>query len=512
MATNKKNAVINIFFQSSSIIYLVFIGIVLVPMYLKYIPVDLYGYWLASGNIIGWIGAFDPGVASVIQQRIGVSLGTKDYHKIGQYIGSSILISMAVLVILSLLLLIIYFNIFDWLGLKNIDYTVKLQITLIYAGIGTLLSLQSFGFAGINYGLQLFKEVGILSVFSNLTSIIFTFILLPAFGIKALGLAMLLRGIIDLFGNIGILWIFLKKETVPIQFSKNHTKSLFGDVAFNFFSKFGNLLSNNSQSFFITKFITPEAAVIFRFTKTIPEVSKNLIARPAAAIMPIFSKYLGQNPPIEDVKSKISQMIYYTFWSSGLVLIGFVLLNKIFIYLWVGDTFYAGNVTNILIVLWVIASTFTNNLSYTVFALGDLRRNNLVLFIDSILFIILTILLMPKLGILGIALALVISHSIISLIYYPWRLQKYIHFSRNEVKKIFKEVGYICITIAIIYIIAYKIDFLPSSWYGFIVYTIICIICYIISLYLISKEFKLEMNRSLNNLSTFLNKRNSKKF
>lgn len=497
MASNKKNAIVNTLFQSSSIIYLIFIGIVLVPMYLKYIPVILYGYWLASGNIISWMGAFDPGVSSVIQQRIAVSFGAKDYRKVGQYIGSSIIISISILVVLFLILAVIYHFIFDWLGINNFDYREKLQATIIYAGIGTLFSLQSFGFSGINYGLQLFKTVGILSTFTNLAGIIATFLLLPAFGIKALGIAMFLRGTIDLSGNIVILCVFLKKEPIPIQFSKNHTKNLFGDVSFNFFSKLGNLLSDNSQSFFITKFITPEAAVIFRFTKTIPEVSKNLIAKPAAAIMPIFSKYLGQKPDIEDIKSKISQMIYYTFWSSGLVLIGFVLLNKLFINLWIGATFYAGNITNFLIVLWVIASTFTNNLSYTVFALGDLRRNNLVLLADSILFIILTILLMPKLGILGIALALLLSHSIISLIYYPWRLQKYIHFSRNEVKKIFKEVGYICITIAIIYIIAYKIDFLPISWYGFIGYTIICIICYIISLYLISKQFKLEMNRAL---------------
>lgn len=506
MISNKKNAIINTIFQLSSIIYLVFIGIILVPMYLKYIPVDLYGYWLASGNIIAWIGAFDPGVSTVMQQRIGVSLGANDLKKIGEYIGSGTLISLAIMIILAIALLVIYHYIFVWLGLKNIEYQEKLSYTLIYAGIGTLFSLQSYGFAGINYGLQLFKPVGFLNVSTNIAGIIATFLLLPSIGLKAIGLAMLLRGFIDLAGNIIILLLFLKKSQVPIRFSKNDIKKLFGDISFNFFARVGNLLTENSQSFFIAKYITPESAVIFRFTKTIPEVSKIFIARPAAAIMPVLSKYLGQNPDTKDVKSKVSRMIYYTIWSTGLVFIGFALLNKSFIDLWVGDKFYAGDITNILIVLWVIFSSITNNLSYIVFALGDLRRNNLVIFIQSILFVIMMIFMIKPYGIMGIALALLISQTLISLIYYPWRLQKYLKFSKNETNVFIKEVASISLIIAAIYFSAIKIDFVPISWYGFIGYTIICTISYFIILILFSRNLKIEMDQLKTNFRLFKGK------
>jgi O-antigen/teichoic acid export membrane protein len=429
----------------------------------------------------------------VIQQRVGVSIGAKDFNKIGRYIGSSILISLTILLILSIALIVLYHYIFDWLNINDYNYEAKLKDTLIYAGIGTLMTLQSFGFAGINYGLQLFKSSGLVSVCSNVIGILFTFLLLPVYGVKALGLAMLIRGLIDLIGHITIFWLYLKKVNLKLYFSLKETKSLFGDVSFNFFAKFGSILTDNSQSFFITKYIMPEAAVIFRFTKTIPEISKLFISRPAAAIMPIFSNYLGQKPAIEDVRFKVIKMINYTIWICGLVMIGFVLLNKYFIDLWIGYKFYAGNMTNFIIVLWVVFSSITNNLSYTVFALGDFRRNNMVIFFQSILFVVLMVLFIKPLEILGIALALLVSQSLISSIYYPWKLNQYLKFSRSEMMTIAKEIVIASITIVLLYIATYKINFSPKSWHEFIGYTIACSIFYFICLYFISQNFKMEI-------------------
>lgn len=505
MESNKKNAVVNTLFRLSYIIYIVAIGIVLVPMYLKYIPVELYGYWLASGNIMIWIADFAP-VAAVMQQRIGVSVGAKDYKSIGQYIGTSMIMSGLIFFVLLLILILFYHLVFTWLGISNENYREQLRYALIYGGIGILMTLLSFGFSGINYGLQLFRTVGFLSMGTNLVCIVAIFLLLPHYGIKAFGLAMLLRGCIDLSGHILILLSFIRKKTIAIEFSKQVTKKLFGDVSFNFFARVGNLLGKNSQLFFITKFITPEAAVIFKFTKTIPEISKVFITLPAEAIMPVFSKYLGQKPSLEDVRSKISKMIFYSVWSMGLILLGFVLLNEIFINLWVGPAFYAGHATNIMIVLWVVMSLITNNLMYTVFALGDLRKNNMVVFIQSIFFVGLMLALIRPFGIFGIALAMVLSESLISLVYYPWSLQKYVQFDKKQINGFIKELLHVVLTISFIYLIATKINYSPGSWYGFAGYLGICVVAYLSGLIVSSRAFRNELKSLHLNFKLLINK------
>lgn len=492
MSSNKRNAVVNVVLRSSSIIYLLVLGIALVPLYLEYIPVELYGYWLASGNIIAWIGDFTP-VSAVMQQRVGVSFGIKDYNAIGKYIGTSLIISALILIVVSFALFGFYQLIFDWLDINNREYRSQLGYALAYAGIGLLLTMLSFGFSGINYGLQLFKSVGFLNLGINIVCIAATFLLLPDYGVQIFGITLLLRGFLDLICNIIILKRFLKKQKISVEFSKGVTKSLIGDISFNFVARIGNIVSKNSQLFFITKFVSPQSAVIFKITKTIPEISKYFIAMPAESILPVFSKYLGQKPSTTDVKSKVSMMIFYSTWAAGLVFIGFVLLNKIFIDLWVSDSFYAGDITNTLIVFWVVVSLLTNNLMYTVFALGDLRKNNAVLFFQSIILLALMLLLIKPLGIVGIALALVLAETIISLVYYPWSLQKYLQFNKQEVYRFFKELLYVGVTISLLYLLAYKIAFFPSSWHGFIGYVALCVLCYFVVLYLISQRFQSEL-------------------
>lgn len=48
------------------------VGIILVPIYLVYIPKDLYGYWLATGNILTIISLLDPGIGGVVTQKFHI--------------------------------------------------------------------------------------------------------------------------------------------------------------------------------------------------------------------------------------------------------------------------------------------------------------------------------------------------------------------------------------------------------------------------------------------------------
>jgi hypothetical protein len=44
-------------------------GIVLVPLYLKYIDFKLYGAWLATGNVAAWLLLADAGFSDILRQR-----------------------------------------------------------------------------------------------------------------------------------------------------------------------------------------------------------------------------------------------------------------------------------------------------------------------------------------------------------------------------------------------------------------------------------------------------------
>ena len=89
-----------LFFQYLTIPLGMVSGIVLVPMYLKYIPQDVYGAWLATGNVLAWLTISDPGLSGVLRQRIAASYGRGDVTSIGEIISSGLMITCGVTAVL----------------------------------------------------------------------------------------------------------------------------------------------------------------------------------------------------------------------------------------------------------------------------------------------------------------------------------------------------------------------------------------------------------------------------
>ena len=69
-------------------------GLFMVPLYLRFIPLDVYGVWLASGNLLAWIAIMDPGFTTVLQQQISRYYGEKEISTVRALIGSGLIGSL----------------------------------------------------------------------------------------------------------------------------------------------------------------------------------------------------------------------------------------------------------------------------------------------------------------------------------------------------------------------------------------------------------------------------------
>ena len=121
-------------------------GLLLVPLYLNYIPIEIYGAWLASGNILAWISTIDPGLTIVMQQQVSTYYGKVELEQVGKIIASGLMLSSVVLILaLSFGFFSSYFLI-DILNLSSdIDNSIILE-AFIYAFIGASLMLFSFSY------------------------------------------------------------------------------------------------------------------------------------------------------------------------------------------------------------------------------------------------------------------------------------------------------------------------------------------------------------------------------
>jgi len=81
MAGRRKTTLINMAFGYVQFAISIITGIVLVPVYLKYISVYLYGAWLTTGSVVILLTIFDPGVASLLMQNTASEYGKNNFKK-----------------------------------------------------------------------------------------------------------------------------------------------------------------------------------------------------------------------------------------------------------------------------------------------------------------------------------------------------------------------------------------------------------------------------------------------
>jgi O-antigen/teichoic acid export membrane protein len=94
-----------------------------------------------------------------------------------------------------------------------------------------------------------------------------------------------------------------------------------------------------------------------------------------------------------------------------------LLWNRSFLYLWVGENYYAGSLANLLIVLVMTQTTFIRSDAYLIDATLRLRERVLIAALAAVFSIALSILLTPSLGIIGLCLGLLVGRLVQTLSY-----------------------------------------------------------------------------------------------
>lgn len=462
----------------------------MVPLYLKYIPRDVYGYWLATGNIIAWIALIDPGYSQVIQQKVAFHYGSGEKKLLGQYAYLGIILNLFIICFILLVGLIIYFffnNIFP-----NIDNSINLSLQKAfgYTLIGTVLMLSYYIIGTINYGLQSSLGIGIITTIGNFGGLAANiYFLINGYGVISFGIASIIRGALYLFLSLLYMKWRFSLENISLSYNKSLLKDFLGLIGFNFLGKLGNTLSQQLNSFVIAKSISPIEVTTLKFSQSVPDLSKLFFIRPASALMPSITHLAGEGAN-DRIQIVLLRFLNYLIWASGLALMGFILFNKAFITLWVGASFYGGDLLNLLIVFLLFLTLFTYSFSNIVFALGNIKKNSLVQFSQALIYIPLLLLGSKFFGLEGVVIAAIIAELSIAGWYYPLTFFKKIRVGSQVIKKVIIElIKVVCV--ATILILFYKPEI--NSWFKLIVNISVAVIIYFTSLIVISKNFRNEV-------------------
>jgi len=407
-------------------------GVVLVPLYLRFIPLDLYGAWLATGNILAWLTVIDPGLSTVLQQRAGVAYGKGNVTELCALLTGGVLLSGAI----SLLVLVtgLFSSRFlgDWLNLNTtLDIRVVEQAFAL-AAVGSALMIFSYGLTAFNQGLQSSLGIGLVFVITMISSLVLTVVLLyQGVGLLALPIGMVVRGVGLTLGNAGyLLWRFVG-EKMRYRFSVQGTATLARLLSFTFLGRGAEVVTTNMDALVLTRYLGPEMAPVFVLTRKAPDMSRMFLERPAVAFMPAVSSMVGAGD-MDRARAVLLRLLRMILWMLGLISGGFLVFNSDFVALWVGPGLFAGWGINLFIVLTLMVTAVTNVLSSLCFSLGNIRGNSIVSLAQGLITVPLMVLGAKKWGMLGVAVAPLLAIFAVSAWYYPHVFSRLLKLERAD--------------------------------------------------------------------------------
>lgn len=435
-------------------------GVFMVPLYLKYIPSNIFGAWLASGNILVWLVAINPGISTVIQQQVGNLLGQKNIRELSHTISSGLLIAFIISVCAAGLGLIFSDQAIDFLRLKpNVD-AVLMERAFTAAAISVGILLFSDGVTSIIHGLHSSYYVGLTSMISYLAAIGSTILFLKeGYGVLAIPYGSITRGVCLVSFNLAYLMVKLKIEQIRFTFYLENLKKILSLFSYSFLGRLGGIITANSESVIIARYFAVDSVTPIILTKRLPQVFQGAILMVAQALFPSIAHLKGESnsKSIQDVLINVCSLV---FWLLGFVITFFLLFNEKIVGLWIGSDLYAGNYFNLIICGSVFVSVVSHFFAEISAALGQIKKSGLAMVIQSVLFIPVVWMSINLFGLAGVIIGPAITMAAVSGWYYFYLLYESGSLNGPNMRSISKEIS---ITISISVLLFALFYFMKSS-------------------------------------------------
>lgn len=463
-------------------------GVILVPLYLRYIPVDTYGIWLATGNVLAWVTAIDPGLSNVLQQKVAVAYGKKDWKCVGSLITAGAILASVIALLAGAVGWLIGGHILQWLSAPNAHDGPLLIRAFNIAVAGAALSIFAFALAAINVGLQGSLGVGAINLVASLSGIGASVILiLDGYGVVAIAGGMLVRGIAYSVGHGTYLAYRLLRERLGLLLEAGEFKSLSMLSTTTFLGRAGGMLSTRIDLFLVAHLVSPEAVTMLSMTRKAAEVNIMIVERPSAAFMPAVSHLMGTED-LARARGVLHRLMLSVLWLAGLVAGGMAAFNDDFVRLWVGSHLFAGTAVTIAICGAFALRVVSNSLSNIGFAMGDISRNSLVAFLQSLVFAAIVFGLTRRWGIIGVPLASALSLLLISIGYYSRVFVSRLGYGKTDIMAMCKELLLVTGLAVLLAFVSFRLR--ASTWPQLALAVTAFSACYATVLYVVSGAFR----------------------
>jgi len=420
MNLKRKPLITNIIWNFTSFFANLLISFFLARFILGQIGSVKYGIWVLVGSFLGYAGLMDLGISTAIVQRIAGSVAKGNREEIQDIITTATSL-------FSLIGLLVFLICFLFSAIDASFFNVPLELgksfsfLLIMLGGGVGFSFLGRVHLGILRALERFDIVNIIILIQMCFQVLFIVLFLKH--------SIIVLGIIYAALNIAVnlSYMIATKMLLPsyrfasVNFNLPTMRYLGGYGFFAFLIVLADRFRFYTDSIIIGHYLGATAITIFYFGNRMVEIFRDVLGRISGPFLPAFSRYNGANYQGASQEAFIRSShitAIFTFLIGGsLIVSGYPFLT-----VWIGDKLVS--ITPCYLVLVIITVPTTVALAQAIsisFLYGTNRHRYLAYWtlFEGLANLILSILLVRKMGIFGVALGTALPMIVVKGLFQP---------------------------------------------------------------------------------------------
>jgi len=390
------------------------------PFVIGHLGDSAYGVWVLMGSLTGYMGLLDLGVRGAVTRYVA-SFHTQRNHQ-----EASRVVSAALLIFIGLGLVAVGIAVaLAFLALKSfnipLEFQKSAQIVLILSGLTVATSLIGGVFGGVIAGLQRFDRTNAIEISTTLLrSAAVVIALAGGRGLVSLSLIHLFFSSLALTLNL-----IVSRRTYPElrpqfgELDRRYFQIIFSFSAYAFLLHISNYLIFYTDSVVIGAVLPISSVTFFGIAGNLINYSRALVSGISTTMTPMMSSLQAAGAKVELERVLLKGMRYATL----IVLpigITFIVRGHTFISLWMTPRL-ADHSSPLLTILTVALFFAAATQVATAAVLGMNRHKSLVPIVlaEAIANLGLSIILVRRMGIVGVAWGTALPSLAVSLLFWP---------------------------------------------------------------------------------------------
>ncbi|HWE49178.1 MAG TPA: hypothetical protein VG273_05295 [Bryobacteraceae bacterium] len=380
-------------------------ALVLMPLYLHCIGARLLGAWLATGDVLVWLQAFDLGLPNLMIQRIGAAHGRNDNTAIGAWLASGLAVLSGIALCLAVAGFFVASAIPGWMRITGAE-AVLLRSCFRVSAVGASLCVFNNGFVGFSRGIQDTGKMNGVMLISVIAAFLTAVSAATAgLGLWAPALAAAARALTLMVGGSLFVSPYLRGPLRGhFRIDGAVVRELFAILPATALGGIGYAAMNQSQIALAAVFLRPEAALVLSVTRKAADLLRSIADTIASSVYGSFASLAGSQE-----RSRAFRVLHQLCaLRSAVVIAGaaaYVAVNQVLVGKWVGPRQYGGLPLTMLIAVETVVVGGSYLFNYLYRATGPVARGSLMLLLEALMRVPLIIAGLKWLGLPGASLA-----------------------------------------------------------------------------------------------------------